>query len=73
MSVGRGTKGRVPRMFVMDSKTTESASRRVQVMRTRLDEMLAEFNAGDTVEPDAYQRSMNDLCKALLDLEATKS
>lgn len=57
----------------MDSKTTESASRRVQVMRTRLDEMLAEFNAGDTVEPDAYQRSMNDLCKALLDLEATKS
>ena len=58
----------------MDSKNTESTSRRVQVMRTRLDEMLAEFNAGgDTVEPEAYQRSMNDLCKALLDLEAAKS
>ena len=57
----------------MSSKDVETASRRVQVMRTRLDEMLAEFNSGEIVQPEAYQRSMNDLCKALLELEAAKS
>ena len=51
----------------------EAANRRVQVMRSRLDDVLADFRAGEPVEPDAYQRSMNDLCKALLELEEVQS
>jgi hypothetical protein len=57
----------------MSINDVEAASRRVQAMRTRLDDVLSEFRAGEPVAPEAYQRSMNDLCKALLELEEVKS
>ena len=69
----RKHKERETRMLVMPINDVEAASRRVTQMRTRLDDVLAEFRAGETVEPEAYQRSMNDLCKALLELEEVKS
>lgn len=57
----------------MPINDVETASRRVEAMRTRLDDVLTEFRAGEPVEPDAYQRRMNDLCKALLELEEVKA
>lgn len=57
----------------MSINDVEAASQRVQALRTRLDDVLTEFGAGQPVQPDAYQRSMNDLCKALLELEEIKS
>ena len=60
-------------MLVMSINDVEAASQRVEAMRTRLDDVLAEFREGVPVQPDAYQRSMNDLCKALLELEEIKS
>jgi len=65
--------GKETRMLVMSINDVEAASQRVQAMRTRLDDVLTEFRAGEPVQPDAYQRSMNDLCKALLELEEIKS
>lgn len=60
-------------MSEMPLNDVEAANRRVQAMRSRLDDVLADFRAGEPVAPDAYQRSMNDLCKALLKLEEVKS
>jgi len=57
----------------MSISDVEVASGRVQAMPTRLDAVLTEFSAGKPVQPDAYQRSMNDLCKGLLELEEIKS
>lgn len=57
----------------MSINDVETAGRRVEAMRTRLDDVMADFRAGESVEPDAYQRTMNDLCKALLELEEIKS
>ena len=69
----RKHKERETRMLVMPINDVEAASRRVTQKRTRLDDVLAEFRAGEPVEPETYQRSMNDLCKALLELEEVKS
>ncbi len=57
----------------MNSIDVQETARRADALRNQLDDVVCQFRDGEPIDPADYQRVLNALCKALLDLERAEA
>ncbi len=57
----------------MTSIELKDTARRADALRNQLDEVVCQLRDGEPIDPADYQRVLNALCKALLDLERAEA